>query len=730
MSAISSCLRCANYSVCKDQRKSIIFTCDRFKVTKESLTREKEILESHFGSPFSTSTLDKTGLVLSSTAPPVNDVGGVDAYELIKSVLKDKRIVSPDLKIPEGDFAEAPNFYTWCVSDKFLHQKPYVSQALIGTQLFSEWCPDCTDMLWMQANWKVDDRLGKFEKKVALLEYGKCPYCAKTKLDHFKSGKLNPYYELALSAGQRGGKSALVGMLTTYLTHRVLKLERPTEVYGVLNATVLQGTFVALTYAQAKDTLWEPYYGNILDSKWFQDYHAMLDTVQHKHGEEVYKLKDTFVQYRHRNFMCYPAGPDKRVLRGRTRAFCSIDELGWFPNDISSMKNIKMNATEVYIALERSLLTLRASAKDVIKRGFYNVPFGYFINISSPSSVRDKIMELVSKSQGSKRILGMCMPTWRMNPRVPRSALSEEFKKDPVAAMRDYGAQPPLTNSPFIAMVDKVAQCLSKNKNSLQLRYKYVRSADKLTSELYAELVSVKQSGKPSVLALDAGLSNNSFSFAIGHLTPSGYPVITVVGEVMPEPGVRINFSLMYSELLAKLVPTRNVVLCAADRWNSAKVLSDMEQEFGVVKRQYSLKYSDMQLFKSYLDDMQTQIPCPTKSIDEILKYDHSQYPQCFKHLPADHLVLQLLTVQDTGSQVLKGDALTDDIARAAFLCHRMLIDEANAELLTQSDAVQAPQTDATQMAVSRHYSGGGVRSNSGGGNAAGSSLGMLRQRA
>jgi hypothetical protein len=62
----------------------------------------------------------------------------------------------------------------------------------------------------------------------------------------------------------------------------------------------------------------------------------------------------------------------------------SIDEIGWFPNDTESLKNIKMNATEVYIALERSLLTVRNSAKDLIRRGFYNVPFGYFVNISSP----------------------------------------------------------------------------------------------------------------------------------------------------------------------------------------------------------------------------------------------------------------------------------------------------------------------------------------------------------
>ena len=724
--SIKSCIRCNNYLRCKDSRKSITFTCDRFSVSEQSLRQERDILQDVIDLPFRTSTTSGSSLLVPDTQ--LTGLAGFDAFETLKAVMADKRIVSPDIKIPEGDFAEAPNFHTWCVSDKFLDQKPFVMQSLIGTRLFGEYCPTCSDTDWMDNGVKVNDSLGKLERKVALLEHGKCPHCHKTKLYFYRKRLLAPYWELALSAGQRGGKSALFGMLASYLTHRQIKMERPNEVYGLLKANILHGTFVALTAGQAKDTLYEPFYGHLLDSPWFRQYHEMLSDIESHSGGEgsIYKLKDTFVFYRHRRVYVYPAGPDRRILRGRTRFVAGIDELGHFPNDAASA-NVKMNASEVYIALERSLLTVRAKGAQVIKSGFYNVPFGYFINISSPLSMRDKIMELVRKSQGSNKIMGMCMPTWKMNPHVPRSALAEEFKNDPITAMRDYGAEPPLTNSPFISSIEHVEACFGKKTPMLKVVYRAVISKDKSSSELYGELDTMTTSGKPSVLALDAGYSGNAFAFAIGHLANNGYPVISAVGEIMPQTGIRINHSLLYKHLLSKIPEFRNIVLCCADRWNSLKVLADMEQEFDIAKRQYSLKYADMRLFKSYVEDKQITLPKTTRPIEEILKYDHSKYPECFKQLPADHLALQALTVQDTGSAVLKGDQLNDDILRASMLCFRMLIDEDNAELLNGPEEEVSNVFDITSFAVMRNYSGGsgGVSMSSG----QGSSLGIAKTR-
>jgi hypothetical protein len=230
------------------------------------------------------------------------------------------------------------------------------------------------------------------------------------------------------------------------------------------------------------------------------------------------------------------------------------------------------------------------------------------------------------------------------------------------------------------------------------------------------------------VLALDAGYTNNSFAFAVGHLKGPSRPVIDCVGEVIPLPGIPVNYTYMYRALISQLFAYQNIVLLAADRWNSLKILSDAEADFGVQKVQHSLKYLEMQLYKSYMLDGEILIPKTTMPIEEILKYNQGDYPNCFLGKPEDHFALQLLTVQDTGSQVIKGDRLTDDIARASMLCFQQLMDENNAELLSGPVKEIAQRVDITQMAVGRQYSGGGGNSAGFGGGM--SNLGVIRGRA
>ncbi len=1162
LSIHKNCLSCSHYIGCKDNLRSVIYRCERFNVTTAS---QVDGVNRLFDSLEMSVPVRESSLI----ATPENNESEFNLAKTIRKAIESDRIVSPDIRVDDSDFPTAPNFYTFCVKDHFLKQKPYIWQSMVGSIVMSEVCPRCSDMDYVDGGWKPRDSRDTFERKVCLLEHGICPHCKAPKSKLVLRNKLNFYNECAAVLGQRSGKSAWLGDMTAYLTHLLLKLQNANEVYGLKSSNVLHGTFVALTYAQARDTLWEPYYGNLLDSPWFQDYHAHLDHLGRKFGNEVlYNLKDTFVKYNHRRLFVYPAGPDKRVLRGRTRAFAclsedtlvstslglveikndlydvfthvgsnhfkisdwlptgfkdtykvelktgqyvectgnheiktrrgwvrtdslhkndlvavslggkfprkltldfsaryepafakiyreierlktfelddlrglgrsvtpitsdlrrkghierhyykgrtgadglcrcyykvcsgfdvellisqassytggqvsfpsemtvelasllgyyvadgsysencseilfatsvgrrarhflrcfktvfktsprksfyltetgtrmtrysvayqiikdffrhigltgatsktkeipwsilqapkecaaaflaaaydcdggirncnivyytvseklashvqmllqrfgifsrksiktrllkedplelqknpvlcveivepcyhtlfknhigfstnpliirtrgnyspftpdengivwvpvvrrkysgkrqvyditvddldhgftaggivvhnSIDELGWFPNDIDAAKNIKMNADEVYTALANSLMTVRGAAASLIERGFNNIPNAYFLNISSPRSIRDKIMELVKKSESSREIFGIVKPTWEANPLLPRKALAEHFKRDPVAAMRDFGAQPPLTNSPFFSDEAALENCFSGKKNRIKIVYDRVESGrGKFTR--YAYIDKMQPKGNASIMSLDAGLVNNSFACTIGHLDGKA-PIISLMVEIMPAPGVPLNFTYIYNELLSEIITDRNVVLIVADRWNSIKLLQDASDEFGIEHRQYSLKYADMLLFKDYMLDQQVQFPSPTESIEDILKYDQSKYPDCFKHKPIDHFVLQALTVQDSGSTVIKGDQLTDDLFRSTALCFRQLIDEQNAELLNQADAEVRPVFDITKSAIVKSYgAAAGVSSVKSGTTSNGSSLGSVRQR-
>lgn len=255
-----NCINCARYLRCTDKRKSISFKCKEYKQTRES-SKEGAIR-----------LLDLAGIEgirasdLQLEFDPLLD--DFDIQKVVNAALEDGGLVPPDVKVPDGDFKLAPNFLSFCSSEEFLNQKPFVSQALIGIRLFGEYCPKCSDTEYFD-EYKVDDKLSVLQKKICLLEFGKCPGCSKKK-DYFLAKELlNPYQELALCAGQRSGKSALTGMLSTYTLHRMIKLQNPSSVYGLMKGDTLHGTFVALTYAQAKDTLWSPFYAHLLESPWF-----------------------------------------------------------------------------------------------------------------------------------------------------------------------------------------------------------------------------------------------------------------------------------------------------------------------------------------------------------------------------------------------------------------------------------------------------------------------------
>jgi len=427
-----SCLSCKHYLACKDPKKSFLYSCSRHTTSARSANDSILLLSDILGKEVE---VDYQPLVTSSS--------DYDISSVIDNIIAENNLVAPDIKINDRDFPKAKNFHEFTMGEKFLNQKPFVMQLAIGVKLFGDYCPRCSDTEWLDNDIKATNSITKFTNKVALLEHGECPYCGHTRQRFYKKHTLHHYDELAACTGQRSGKSALVGgLLSPYIVHRYLKMQNPNEVLGLLKSTVLHGTFVALTATQAKENLWDFFYGSVMDSPWYQGYHAMLADASGKHGEELLKIKDTFLNYKHRRLLMYYAPPDGRVLRGRTRLLASIDEIGFFNNEANS-KKIKVNAHEVYVALSNSLRTIRSSVEGLVDRGFYDLPTAYFLNISSPSSVRDKIMSLVRESVDSQKMLGIHKATWEMNPTITRKSLSEEFRKNYAEAMRNYGAQPP-----------------------------------------------------------------------------------------------------------------------------------------------------------------------------------------------------------------------------------------------------------------------------------------------
>jgi hypothetical protein len=177
-----------------------------------------------------------------------------------------------DIRLPEGDFKEAKNYFDWCENfvgedDKF----PFTRQMWAAIHLLAEYCPRCSHPKWQDVfNLKVDTDPRNIPNKVQMLNYGVCPKCKGTKQEFFAKKEMNLYVEGAWLWGQRAGKSTVTGGLANYITHKYLKFPKMSSICGGIKAaTPLTATFVGLRFADAMATLWEPITKGILDSPWF-----------------------------------------------------------------------------------------------------------------------------------------------------------------------------------------------------------------------------------------------------------------------------------------------------------------------------------------------------------------------------------------------------------------------------------------------------------------------------
>lgn len=610
----------------------------------------------------------------------IGDKSKFDIETLVEEVMGRDATRPVDLVVDDSEMLEAPNYVTFLTDERYLGINAWARQLEVGTRLFGDWCPACSDLEWFtqpeQFKLAIPKKasLKEFTRHVQLMEFDLCPKCKahKSRFMRKKDGRLPYFNELVALIGQRGSKSAMVGMHKAYQLHKYLKMQRPTQMLGLLKSTILHFTSVALTFDQARENLWDPFMNLIDGSPWFHDYHSLLLDKEAATGEKLFKKMDTFIVYRHRNLHLNPSGPNMRTLRGRTRVGADLDELGWFDNEAGNQK-VKMNADQVYKALERSLLTVRAAAENLLrKQNTYVVP-ALMQNASSPSSPRDKMMMLLKDAESNPYMFGVHHATWEFNPNLSRKSASivAAFRTNALDADRDYGANPPLSSNPFFDSIEVLENAQAKKRNGLKLLPRKAKRNDG-SKYSFAEILAVNQgSGRGSILSLDAGYTNNSFAFTIQQFSEKfkGRIEIPILGEIIPEVAHPVNFSRVYDDVLAPLIEKRNVQYIVADRWNSIKLLQDACRDFPHLTYQiYSLSYEEMVLVKEHIESGKVKWPRAELDMKDIIQFDPSAYPKSFEGKPVAHMMMQMLTIRNTGTDVLKGDGLTDDIWRALAL--------------------------------------------------------------
>lgn len=603
-----------------------------------------------------------------------------------------------DMKLDMRELHHAKNIYdftTNVLGQSPNYNQPWARQLWVGLNLFGEVCPVCTKPGFFDIERVPKDlEINRMCRSITLLEHGVCPRCKRSKLDLIKNHGLHNYNVLANVLGQRSGKSSSAfGTYSPYTAHQFLMFPSISQLVPTMmqKSTELTYTFVSLTFEKANGVMWTPFMRTIEDSPWFNDYFSLLDRYGERDGQKYYARNVLFLKFGHKGLKFYPSGPKSTTLRGDTRIGGGFDELGLFPlpkgDQEEDSQSVMANADEAYNSMSRSMLTAGKAQRKLLAMGFNSAPSVVLKCVSSPYSRRDRIMRLLRDSKvepGSNTILGVNLSTWEMNPEMTRDEpeIVQAYAQNWEKAERDYGANPPAVHSRYIDLNSIKTGVFMNGTQTHRLVYQYDKAP-----YLYGKLEPMWRPRFPSLVTIDAGLNDNSFTFIGGHYDfDLGKAVCTTVLELMPHDGLRINHNLTYLHIILPLLKYLNAVGLLADQWQSIDILNRAEQDMGMNPdgkpncrtKQHSPRRKDFDNVSGML--AQKNILLPTIGEDwmkKIIEGEIDDYRSQMNGYPVEHLMLQMSTVRDVGPMRCpeKGENFTDDIYRAFVLWASKLYD-------------------------------------------------------
>jgi hypothetical protein len=585
-------------------------------------------------------------------------------YDIFEELKKNNLDPSVFSSLDERQFPPAPNFLEFCIGPQFLNTRILPKQIEVGSKLFLDYCPRCSAPGYIDR--LFDQSIGNIKDNVAFLERGVCPKCKATRWELVDSKELVWRNECAIAAGQRGGKSKLVGLLANYVLHRLLKIPNPLAFFNQPSGEILVGTFAGLTLDRSYKNLWIPFKGFMDSSPWFQHYHKYLKDEGKKLGVELFhELKDS-ITYSCKQLHFHTMGSESRKARGDSRVFSACDEVGWMLADKND--STFMNADELYTALSNSLVTMRTKRRKIWSPDNFDMPPMLMCNVSSPSSAKDKIMRLYKDSKKNSRILGMNIPSWEMNPDFTYGSLREEFSHmDEKTFMRDFGAEPPIAANPFVddpRLVDKIASGEPFEGFSVAERIEKDGSGDSYKTLEFR--LGKADRLTPRMAAFDLGFKKNDLAICLFSIDEDGRPRLDFAVSVHPEPDCRINIASIFENFTRPLVENFKIKHAFFDRWNSLDQVERLKI-MEVDAKMHSLTYKEFDSVRGTIFSQAVRIPALRKSMMDYVK-EYKENDSASIGDAAAQLGIQLLTVRDLGHKVIKPLMGNDDIFRAFCL--------------------------------------------------------------
>lgn len=332
------------------------------------------------------------------------------------------------------------------------------------------------------------------------------------------------YCELVAVAGMRGGKTFLLAYFGCVETFYALTRDYR-KLYGLAPNRPLFVLLVSAGEEQAEDTLFAEVEAVVESSDLFQSFSPRMMSGK--------------IEFTDKKIIVEALSSNSATGVGRTSKAVCIDELGKFERTEG-----KRGAKVVYDSLTRSTRSLGSD--------------GHRFIAGSPWEPDDTLMKVYEIGKSIPSTLPVQLATWELNPQITRESLADEFARDPLAAERDYGANPMSSTDVYYRNPE------------------IVRIEDERVNVLEALADGVNLKGEPGIYAIagDPALKHDAFGLALAHRQLDGVTVVDGVFRFVPE---REIDPLEVRSLVVKTVDLFPVQVAVFDTWSYPELQQALE---------------------------------------------------------------------------------------------------------------------------------------------------------
>lgn len=404
---------------------------------------------------------------------------------------------------------------------------------------------------------------------------------------------------LVLVAGMGASKTTILAVMAC-IELKSLLVKDWTKILGIFPHSPLFVTLASISEKQAMDAVWNQISPLIKNSPFFRYYGCDVQSDLIKFS----KRPNVFLRL-------VSASSDTAV--GRRSKFVGIDEMAKFEQTAGPR-----GGWQVFNSLVGSTKTFKEH--------------GHVAVVGSPKHPTDILMTLYRQALEQRyTMLGVKLATWELNPNFKKEDFGTQFTIDPLAALRDYAADPQQTSDLYFPN---------------QEIFVY---SDKNVLEELRDGLKVDHPPYDYVLAGDPAYRHDAFGLALGHQEGDTIVIDGALG-IKPSETPEVN-PMEISRFIDKISDEFMIRKATFDTWYFTETIDRLRAK-GIIVENHAVTKADYDNFKRLVYQGKVILP------------------------PSRQLELEIKTLITTGNKVDHPRKGSKDVIDAVVNCTRCLSEQ------------------------------------------------------